>query len=144
MNTQLSIAEASVKLNDMENEIMEDTNKLKQEIKKLKVENDKLKENVFNADCRCNQFRVKVGYSFIHDILYDVYLIDIDSYEEDEPDMYHIKDGFQDVVFAECSNAVDNVINRFIKNPVGEINENIIDEIGEVVASFKNSDIIYN
>tara|TARA_R110001592_G_scaffold32544_2_gene113871 strand:+ start:5061 stop:5378 length:318 start_codon:yes stop_codon:yes gene_type:complete len=100
--------------------------------------------NVFNADSRCNQFRVKVGYSFIHDILEEVYQIDIDTVDKEdlEEDMYHIKDGFQDVVFAECSNAVDNVINRFIKNPVGEINGNIIDEIGEVVESFKDSDII--
>ena len=146
MNTQLSIAEASVKLNDMKNEIMEDSKKLKEENKKLKEENDKLKENVFNADCRCNQFRVKVGYSFIHDILQDVYLINIDSYDEDEspePDIYHIKYGFEDVVFSECSNAVNNTINKFIKNPVGEINENIIDEIGEVVESFIDSDIIY-
>ena len=100
--------------------------------------------NVFNADSRCNQFRVKVGYSFIHDILQDVYMIDLDSVDKEdlEEDMYYIQDGNEDVVFAECANAVDNVINRFIKNPVGCINENIIEEIGEVVQIFKDSDII--
>jgi len=99
---------------------------------------------VFKADSRCNQFRVKVGHSFIHEILQNVYMIDLDSVDKEDlgEDWYYIQDGYEDEVFAECANAVDKVINRFIKNPVGCINDEITEEIGEVVLIFKDIDII--
>ena len=104
---------------------------------------DELKSNVFNADSRCNQFRVKVGYSYIHDILEGVFDMDLDGYDEDEytewAEKWKCIDFHKDFLFEECARVISNCIN--IK---GVDQEYICEEIGnEVIDKFKDNEWIH-
>jgi len=115
-------------------------------IRNLEQENEKLKEklnsNVFNADCRCNQFRVKVGYSYIHDILEGVFNMDLDGYDEDDgedSEKWKCWDSNIDHLFEECARVINNCINR-----KGVDEEYIWEEIeSEVIDKFKHNDWIF-
>ena len=112
--------------------------KLYKENKELKEEIEKLKSNVFNADSRCNQFRVKVGYSYIHDILERVFDMDLDGYDEDPLRLMCMED-HKDFLFEECARVINNCIN--IK---GVDEEYIYEEIeSEVIDKFKDNDWIH-
>jgi len=97
-----------------------------------------LQSNVFNADSRCNQFRVKVGYSYIHDILERVSDTDLDGYDED-PLRWMCMEDRKDFLFEECASVINNCIN--IK---GVDEEYICEEIeDEVIDKFKDNDWIH-
>jgi hypothetical protein len=120
---------------------------VKKENRELKKENEKLKENVFNADTRCSQFRTKVGHSFIHDILTDYCRIDVDRYDGDvEEDHSYIVEGNEDFLFEECASAISHAIDTYIRlpNSIQDINEYLCEEVDEVVDKFKTNDMIKN
>jgi len=104
-----------------------------------------LKSNVFNADCRCNQFRVKVGYSYIHDILEGVFDMDLDGYDEDDDEdseKWKCMEDRKDFLFEECASVINNCIN--IKGGCHISEEYIWEEIGsEVIDKFKDNDWIH-
>ena len=127
--------------------------KLNDEIKLLKKKVAELDEPVFQADMRCYQFRVKVGYSFIHDILTEVHDMDLDGPDDDD-DSGTLKcvEEFKESLFNECAGAVNRVINEIINNgsvsPIinndrsNEIGQHIIEEIGNVVELFQRDGYI--
>ena len=104
-----------------------------------------LKSNVFNADSRCNQFRVKVGYSYIHDILERVFDMDLDGYDEDDDEdseKWKCMEDRKDFLFEECASVINNCIN--IKGACHISEEYIWEEIGsEVIDKFKHNDWIH-
>ena len=99
-------------------------NRLKKEIEKLKAEIDKLKNPViYDRDMRCSQLDMRIGYSFCHDffeLMFDERDIE-ESIVEDQ----------EEYVWSEVSKCISNAIENYIRNPVGEINCHIVDEVGE-------------
>jgi len=103
----------------------EEQMKLKnEEIEKLKAEVDKLKNPViYDRDMRCSQLDMRIGYSFCHDFFELMF---------DERDIEEsIVKGQEDYVWSEVSRCISNAIENYIRNPVGEINCHIVDEVGE-------------
>ena len=103
----------------------EEQMKLKnEEIEKLKAEIDKLKNPViYDRDMRCSQLDMRIGYSFCHDffeLMFDERDIE-ESIVEDQ----------EEYVWSEVSKCISNAIENYIRNPVGEINCHIVDEVGE-------------
>jgi len=103
----------------------EEQMKLKnEEIEKLKAEVDKLKNPViYDRDMRCSQLDMRIGYSFCHDffeLMFDERDIE-ESIVEDQ----------EEYVWSEVSKCISNAIENYIRNPVGEINCHIVDEVGE-------------
>ena len=103
----------------------EEQMKLKnEEIEKLKAEVDKLKNPViYDRDMRCSQLDMRIGYSFCHDffeLMFDERDIE-ESIVEDQ----------EEYVWSEVSKCISNAIENYIRNPVGEINCHITDEVGE-------------
>ena len=118
--------------------------KLNDEIKLLKKKVAELDEPVFQADMRCYQFRVKVGYSYIHDILTEIHDMDLDGPDDDD-DSGTLKcvEEFKESLFNECAGAVNRVINESISNGTSqEISQHIMDEIGNVVELFQRDEYI--
>lgn len=126
-------------------EVEEELEEVKEKNKELKKQLVKLSEPVFNVDCRCDQFRVKVGYSYIHDILTTVFDMDLDGYDDDDDDSGKLKcvEEQKDFLFTECAGAINTSINRFIcDGTCEEINNHMMDEIGNVVQSFQDKEYI--
>ena len=121
----------------------DDISTLKEQNKELKKKVEELKEPVFNADSRCNQFRVKVGYSYIHDILTEIHDMDLDTYDNDEDDddagTLKCVEEFKGALFNECAGAINGVINNGLSS---EMSEQIMEEIGNVVELFQRDGYI--
>jgi len=105
----------------------------------LVEENEKLKDPVIhNRDCRCSQFDIKVGHSYIMDCLECV--LTEEEYNHFSESDYQEK---ADFVCEEVARAIDNAINSHIRNPVREIGAHILDEVSEKVAVLRDSGHIY-
>ena len=115
----------------------------KKEREALQKKVAELEESVFNADSRCNQFRVKVGYSYIHDILTEIHDMDLDTYDNDEDDddagTLKCVEEFKGALFNECAGAINRIINHNISP---EISQHIMEEIGNVVELFQRDGYI--
>jgi hypothetical protein len=137
-------------------------------IKKLEAENEKLKESerkymvenvalktkidmelnreieqlknpvIHNRDSRCNQFDIRVGYSFVKDYL-DAVLLEEELDHFDECD-YQEK---ADFVCEEVARAIDAAINNYIPNPVGQLEYHILDYVRDKVEVLRDSGHIY-
>jgi len=99
----------------------------------LGIDNDDTPENIikeieklkcpviYNRDMRCSQLDMRIGYSFLHDF-FEPY---VDGVEE------QIVEDKEEYVWSEVSKCISNAIEGYIRNPVGEINYHIVDEVGE-------------
>jgi hypothetical protein len=106
---------------------------------KLKKEIEKLKNPVIhNRDSRCSQFDIKVGYSYIMDCLESVLLEE--EYNHFSESDYQEK---ADFVCEEVARTIDNAINSHIINPVGKLENHIMDKVGDKVEVLRDSGHIY-
>jgi hypothetical protein len=107
--------------NDLENMLGESYSK--HDIADMKQEINELKCPVIpNRDSRCHQFDVRVGYSYAHDMLGAVLTEEQMEYLEDHSDDL-------DTVIELVAGQIDKAINTFILNPVGEINNHILEYV---------------
>ena len=106
---------------------------------KLKKEIEKLKDPVIhNRDSRCCQFDIRVGYSYIMDCLESV--LTEEEYNHFCESDYQEK---ADFVCEQVARAIDSAINSHIINPVGRLENHIMDEVGDKVAVLRDSGHIY-
>jgi hypothetical protein len=127
----------------------DEIHELQKEVEDLKEENEKLKQNVFNADTRCRQFRTKVGYDFIHESLTNYCRVDVDSYDGDlcgqeEDYSYIVDEKSKDYLFEECAKIISDTIDTYIRLPhnIQDINLALCEEVQNVVDEFETHDLI--
>jgi len=103
----------------------------------LGIDNDDTPENIikeihklkcpviYNRDMRCSQLDMRIGYSFLHDF-FEPYVDDVE-----EKGAVLIVEDKEEYVWSEVSKCISNAIEGYIRNPVGELNYHIVDEVGE-------------
>jgi len=93
---------------------------------------------IHNRDSRCNQFDIRVGYSYVKECLETILLEEeLDHFDESD---YQEK---ADFVCEEVARAIDGAINSYITNPVGELQYHILDYVRDKVEVLRDSGHIY-